>query len=208
MPSIQRLIRTLVAIHLPLSAVSMQTQNGYLCNLCHSLQNDHPFPPPSAEAIVVRFNKTENEKYGLPWDRGVTCIEVWNTVLDYANSNVYDEQSCRSMAAAYAPQCCNDVPDQDQANPVEQQKEQGNADKVVVGTIKVKELSATKTKEDDVLSTAINNSDEETENTRPSRERISSSNTERNDGDNGGDNDNNTRRTTSISYLRGNENRR
>jgi len=104
----------LVTVHLPLSVVSMDTENGYLCNLCHSLQNEFPYPPPDAEPKVVRFTQLQNEQFGLPWDRGVTCLEVWNIVLDYANPNVHDETSCRSMAAAYAPQCCHHITDDDE----------------------------------------------------------------------------------------------
>jgi hypothetical protein len=111
---------TIVATNLPTHVISMQMPNGYMCNLCHSLQNDHPFPPPSAQDVVVRFSKSENEQFGLPWDRGVTCLEVWDIVLDYANPNVFDEQSCRAMAAAYAPQCCNDIFEDSSDNLVEQ----------------------------------------------------------------------------------------
>ena len=102
----------------------METPNGYLCNLCHSLENDHPFPPESAQEVVVRFSKSENEQFGLPWDRGITCLEVWDTVLDFANPNVFDQASCRAMAAAYALQCCNDVGDDESRDSSIEQLEQ------------------------------------------------------------------------------------
>ena len=103
------IILSIIAVHLPLAVISMETKNGYLCNLCHSLQNDHPYPPPDAEDRIVRFTKSQNEKFGSPFDRGVTCLEVWNNVLDFANPNIKDETSCRDMAQAYASQCCNDI---------------------------------------------------------------------------------------------------
>ena len=108
------LLLAVVALHLPSSAFSLETENGYLCNLCHSLQNDYPYPPPAAEDKIVRFTQSQDEQFGLPWDRGSTCLEVWDTVLDFANPNIIDESSCRSMAAAYAPQCCNDMTINDQ----------------------------------------------------------------------------------------------
>ena len=115
----------LVTIHLPLSVVSMDTENGYLCNLCHSLQNELPYPPPDAEPKVVRFTQLQDEQFGLPWDRGITCLEVWNIVLDFANPNVHDETSCRSMAAAYAPQCCHHITNDDpESHRLEQQQQE------------------------------------------------------------------------------------
>lgn len=106
---------------------SMETPNGYLCNLCYSRENEYHYPPPSIEQKVVRFTspisstaaKSEQQEresttvtsinvaFGMPWDIGTTCIDVWNKVLDYKNPNIVDESSCRSMAALFAPQCCN-----------------------------------------------------------------------------------------------------
>lgn len=123
MITITQLIFTIVVIHLPLSAVSMETENGYLCNLCHSLDNQYPYPPPNTEGNIVRFTQSQDEEFGLPWLRGITCLDVWNTVLDYANPNVKDETSCRSMASAYASQCCNDVAEDQETNSVEHQRE-------------------------------------------------------------------------------------
>mmetsp|Transcript_18172 Transcript_18172/g.41715 ORF Transcript_18172/g.41715 Transcript_18172/m.41715 type:complete len:174 (-) Transcript_18172:86-607(-) len=90
-------------------ALAMDAEHGYLCNLCHSRKNEYPYPPPSAEQAIVRFPKASHiEEFGMPWDRGITCIDAWNTVLDFQNPKVVDEPSCRSMAEVYAPQCCND----------------------------------------------------------------------------------------------------
>lgn len=131
-------------IHLPSSAVSgsmvTTTEQGpYLCNLCHSRQNDHPYPPPDAEDTVVQFTQSQAERFGMPVDRGTTCLEVWDTVLDYANPSVTDEASCRSMAEAYAPQCCNDSTDDEavdepRGTPTEEQQE-SNEEQGVVGAI-------------------------------------------------------------------------
>ena len=172
------------ATHLPTHVVSMQMPNGYLCNLCHSLQNDHPFPPPSAQDVVVRFSKSENEQFGLPWDRGVTCLEVWDIVLDYANPNVVDQQSCRAMAAAYAPQCCNDIFDEEMSdNLIEeietetlQEQEEESSDIVLEETV--------------VVSKVENSSDEDVQESQSSSDDID---------ENNGHND---RRATIISHLR------
>lgn len=111
------MIRTIISIHLAIvatvssisSALAMETEQGYLCNLCHSLKNEYPFPPPSAEQAIVQFPKVSQiEAFGMPWDRGLTCIDVWNNVLDFQNPKIVDESSCRSMAEVYAPQCCSD----------------------------------------------------------------------------------------------------
>jgi len=123
MITITQLIFVIMAIHLPFSAVSMEAENGYLCNLCHSLDNQYPYPSPNTEGNVVRFTQSQDEEFGLPWLRGVTCLDVWNNVLDYANPNVKDETSCRSMARAYASQCCNDIAEDPQSKTVEQQGE-------------------------------------------------------------------------------------
>lgn len=140
-------ILALVTVYLPLSVVSMDTENGYLCNLCHSLQNEFPYPPPDAEPKVVRFTQLQNEQFGLPWDRGVTCLDVWNIVLDYANPNVQDEASCRSMAAAYAPQCCHHITDDDEPEShrlAQQQQENNNEEGDIEGVAaRVEELSLT-----------------------------------------------------------------
>lgn len=179
----------LVTVYLPLSVVSMDTENGYLCNLCHSLQNEFPYPPPDAEPKVVRFTQLQNEQFGLPWDRGVTCLDVWNIVLDYANPNVQDEASCRSMAAAYAPQCCHHITDDDEpeSHRLAQQQQENNNEggdiQVVaarVDTIQAGSLSFTLTEEQRFRE----------------RESHSSGGSERSE--------NNVRRTAaSISFLRG-----
>ncbi len=180
----------IVATYLPTHVISMQMPNGYMCNLCHSLQNDHPFPPPSAQDVVVRFSKSENEQFGLPWDRGVTCLEVWDTVLDYANPNVFDEQSCRAMAAAYAPQCCNDIFDESTDNLVEQmetetiQEEEDSSDV---------ELAV----EEALVVSKVENSGDD------SMEESQSSNVESKPNDDiDQNNGNNNRRATVISHLR------
>jgi len=93
------------------SSTGTASTTHYLCNLCHSLENEYPYPPPSSEQSVVRFadaNEDNIEAFGMPWDRGITCIDVWNKVLDFQNPYIVDESSCRNMAAVYAPQCCND----------------------------------------------------------------------------------------------------
>ena len=195
----KQLILATVAIHLPAFAVSMYTPNGYLCNLCHSLQNDHPFPPQSAKEVVVRFSKSENEQFGLPWDRGITCLEVWDTVLDFANPNVYDQASCRAMAAAYAPQCCNDIVEEPQERLKE--NEEGNQSNEEEGTRVDAELGV---EELLVVSKVSNSIDEKIESTQSSTQQISSSNldSERSD-DKDMNDDNNVRRATVISHLRG-----
>mmetsp|Transcript_21691 Transcript_21691/g.53802 ORF Transcript_21691/g.53802 Transcript_21691/m.53802 type:complete len:202 (-) Transcript_21691:24-629(-) len=195
----KQLVLATVAIHLPASAVAMYTPNGYLCNLCHSLQNDHPFPPQSAQEVVVRFSKSENEQFGLPWDRGITCLEVWDTVLDFANPNVYDQASCRAMAAAYAPQCCNDIVEEPQESLEE--NEEGNQSNEEEGTGVDAELGV---EESSVVSKVSNSIDEEIESTQSSTQQISSSNLDSGRSDDKDMNDdNNVRRATVISHLRG-----
>ena len=180
----KKLLYGIVATHLPIYATSMQTPNGYLCNLCHSLQNDHPFPPPSAQDVVVRFSKSENEQFGLPWDRGITCLEVWDTVLDFANPNVFDQQSCRAMAAAYAPQCCNDIFEESPDSPdeVEQAVENIEEEESSDTELDVEELS--------VVSKEENSNDENTEQSESSNDDF--------DENNGYNN----RRTAAMSHLR------
>lgn len=100
----------LVAIPSTSIVLSMDTENGYLCNLCHSLQNDYPYPPPVAENRSVRLGTAEIEEFGSPFEMGTTCLNVWNNVLDFANPNIVDDDSCRRLASIYAPQCCNELP--------------------------------------------------------------------------------------------------
>lgn len=192
MVAIKQLLLYIVAFHLPVSVFAMYTPNGYLCNLCHSLQNDHPFPPPSAQEVVVRFSKSENEQFGLPWDRGITCLEVWDTVLDFANPNVYDQASCRAMAAAYAPQCCNDI--------IEEPQEHSEEGKVI------ERESQNNGSEDaeNVLDVEESLLDENIEGTQSSPQQISSSTVDSKKKDEtDANNGNNVRRATVISHLRG-----
>lgn len=195
MTALTRLVRAIVAIHIPLSALSMETENGYLCNLCHSRQNEYPYPPPRTEGKVVRFTKSENEQFGLPWDRGITCLDVWNTVLDFANPNVVDEASCRSMAAVYAPQCCFDFPDESD--------EVDNA-----ASANAKELSSTQPQlHHKVVSKSSTVDSRKPNESRPSEERKSSSSTDTGRNNNE-DEDNNVRRTAAVFQLRGGEKRK
>lgn len=179
----------IVAVHLPVLVFSMETKSGYLCNLCHSLRNEYPYPPPSAEIKVVRFSKSEDEQFGLPWDRGSTCIEVWNTVLDFANPNIKDETSCRSMAKAYATQCCNDVIDEPQGSSGEEVQQISNEEEDILGTASVIPLK--QPQQYGIASRVSNVSSENTRNTRPSTDRLSSSSMgSGSEVDNNGDNDN------------------
>lgn len=155
-------VLVLSVVHLPSSVVmSMETENGYLCNLCHSLNNDHPYPPPSAEDFIVRFTQSQTEEFGFPWERGSTCIEVWDTVLDYANANIIDESSCRRMAAAYAPQCCNDIDIVD-VNDEQQQQDiaigASTAGEEVIPTVRNENTSEMKTTSTQRLSSRENHS--------------------------------------------------
>jgi len=168
------LLLTVLAIHLPFFAVSMQTANGYLCNLCHSLDNEYPYPPPSAESRIVRFSKAEDQQFGLPWNRGSTCLEIWNKVLDFANPNVDDETSCRGMAKAYASQCCNDYIEEPQNNSDEQQELSIEA-KDLVGTANVDEIALTSTQLYGIIPRVSNGGSEETKKTRPTMDRLSAS---------------------------------
>jgi len=122
---------TLAVQHLPFlpNAVAMFTEQGYLCNLCHSLQNEYPYPPPDMEERSVRFTQSQIESYGSPLEIGNNCLDIWNIVLDYANPNIVDESSCRGMAAFYAPQCCNSIPKEDEEELRGPQKppQQGNS---------------------------------------------------------------------------------
>lgn len=163
-----------VATHLPFFAVSMQTENGYLCNLCHSLENEYPYPPPSAELRIVRFSKAEDEQFGLPWNRGSTCLEIWNKVLDYANPNVDDETSCRSMASAYASQCCNDYIEEPPDNSNQQQVLSNEAANVA-DTADVNEISLTTPQLYGIIPRVSNDSAEKTKKTRPGTDRLSTS---------------------------------
>lgn len=155
-------VLVLSVVHLPSSVVmSMETENGYLCNLCHSLNNDHPYPPPSAEDFIVRFTQSQTEVFGFPWERGSTCIEVWDTVLDYANAKIIDESSCRRMAAAYAPQCCNDIDIVD-VNDEQQQQDiaigASTAGEEVIPTVRNENTSEMKTTSTQRLSSRENHS--------------------------------------------------
>lgn len=155
-------VLVLSVVHLPSSVVmSMETENGYLCNLCHSLNNDHPYPPPSAEDFIVRFTQSQTEEFGFPWERGSTCIEVWDTVLDYANAKIIDESSCRRMAAAYAPQCCNDIDIVD-VNDEQQQQDiaigASTAGEEVIPTVRNENTSEMKTTSTQRLSSRENHS--------------------------------------------------
>jgi len=197
MSIINRLLLAILAIHLPVSVTAMYTANGYLCNLCHSLQNDHPFPPPSAQEVVVRFSKSENEQFGLPWDRGITCLEVWDIVLDFANPNVYDQASCRAMAAAYAPQCCNDIFEEPEESFEESEDdgENNEGEGAESGTgLDVEDL--------EIGESSV---DENTENTQSSTQQTSHSgvNSEESEDTDTATNDNNVRRATVILHLRG-----
>lgn len=170
------LLFTVVAIHLPFFAVSMQTDNGYLCNLCHSLENEYPYPPPTAESRIVRFSKAEDEEFGMPWSRGSTCLEVWNKVLDFANPNIKDETSCRSMAKAYASQCCNDFIEKIQDNSDEKQiQEESIEDQFIEGTTNVAESSLAKRQLFRIFSRLSNERSEKTKRTRPTTDRLSTS---------------------------------
>lgn len=156
-------VLVLSVVHLPSSVVmSMETENGYLCNLCHSLNNDHPYPPPSAEDFIVRFTQSQTEEFGFPWERGSTCIEVWDTVLDYANAKIIDESSCRRMAAAYAPQCCNDIDIVDVNDEQQQQQDiaigASTAGEEVIPTVRNENTSEMKTTSTQRLSSRENHS--------------------------------------------------
>jgi len=178
-----------VASQLPRLAVSMETKNGYLCNLCHSLQNEYPYPPPSAEQKVVRFSESEDEKFGLPRDRGETCIEVWNTVLDFANPNIKDETSCRSMAQAYATQCCNDVIDEAYITSGEEVLQISKEENDILGEASV--ISLTHPQHYGIASRVRNVNSENIVATRSSVDRLSSSSMgNRSNVDNDGENDN------------------
>eukprot|EP00531_Pseudo-nitzschia_arenysensis_P011655 CAMPEP_0116139486 /NCGR_PEP_ID=MMETSP0329-20121206/13339_1 /TAXON_ID=697910 /ORGANISM="Pseudo-nitzschia arenysensis, Strain B593" /LENGTH=204 /DNA_ID=CAMNT_0003634535 /DNA_START=102 /DNA_END=716 /DNA_ORIENTATION=+ len=202
MAAIKQLLIAIVAIHLPVSVVAMYTPNGYLCNLCHSLKNDHPFPPPSAQEVVVRFNKTENEQFGLPWDRGITCLEVWDTVLDFANPHVYDQASCRAMAAAYAPQCCNDIIEEPEEHS-DKSEEESDEESESIEDEGPENVTVLEVEDHEVEESSI---DENTENTESSTaQQVSTSNvdSERSEDTDTVNNGNNSRRATVISHLRG-----
>lgn len=85
----------------------------YVCNLCHSTKNEHPYPPPALEEkevfLPVEFG-------GHTWKFGQlqpTCIQVWENALDSIQVGVFDEASCRDAAINFAPQCCNEYLEKD-----------------------------------------------------------------------------------------------
>jgi hypothetical protein len=93
------------------SSAGQATSIQEMCNLCHSLANEAPYPLPELENRTV----TMNGRWGTPEELGSTCLEVWNHVLDFGTGGGgtgdgeyhYDMATCRMMGREYAPQCCN-----------------------------------------------------------------------------------------------------
>jgi hypothetical protein len=103
----------------PRQSAAAEESLGYVCNLCHSLANEHPYPPPSLEEKNVYLPlKFGGKKWqpGQAQHRQPTCLQLWMDGLDSAIPGVSDEKSCREMAAMFAPQCCNEYLEEETSN--------------------------------------------------------------------------------------------
>ncbi|KAG7344611.1 hypothetical protein IV203_022619 [Nitzschia inconspicua] len=90
-------------------ATSAKTsEKFYVCDLCYSITNEYPYPPPSLEEKSVYLPLQYGGKQWQPDQEIPTCLEVWNDALDAVNPGVFDESSCREMASMFSPQCCNE----------------------------------------------------------------------------------------------------
>ncbi|KAG7370487.1 hypothetical protein IV203_019057 [Nitzschia inconspicua] len=90
------------------TAAQTSEKSPYVCDLCYSITNEHPYPPPSLEEKGVYLPLQYGGKQWQPDQKLPTCLEVWKDALDAVNPGVFDESSCREMASMFAPQCCNE----------------------------------------------------------------------------------------------------